>query len=99
MSAFGNKEKKTEQTQVFQEFKVKFNEETKKKFRDWLKKEGNYGRGQFCKELKQFDLDGYFTVIGMGDYIGITCDPMRVKLKEMPTWYFSLDEFENNYSH
>lgn len=71
--------------------KVKFNEETKKKFRTWLKRKDNYGRGRFCEELKQFDLDGYFTVIGMDDEI--IDDPMRVKLKEMPDWYFNLNEF------
>ena len=98
MSAFGNKEKKTEQTQVFQEFKVKFNEKTKNKFRAWLKKEGNYGRKEFCEELKQFDLDGYFTVIGVGND-EIIDGSMSVKLKEMPSWYFDSSEFENNYSH
>lgn len=69
--------------------KVKFNEETKKKFRTWLETKYNCGREQFCKELKQFDLDGYFTVIGNK----IDNDPMRVTLKEMPDWYFDLSEF------
>lgn len=71
--------------------KVKLNEETKNKFRTWLKKKDNCGRKQFCEVLKQFDLDGYFTVIGIGD--GITDDHMRVILKEMPDWYFQSNEF------
>lgn len=71
--------------------KVKFNEETKKKFRTWLKRKDNCGRRRFCEALKQFDLDGYFTVIGMGD--SITGDPMSVILEEMPDWYFHSNEF------
>lgn len=71
--------------------KVKFNEETKKKFRTWLERKDNCGRKQFCEVLKQFDLDGYFTVIDMGDKI--IDDPMRVVLEEMPDWYFNSNEF------
>ena len=70
--------------------KVKFNEETKKKFQTWLKRKDNCGRIQFCEVLKQFDLDGYFTVIGIGDGIG---NGMRIILEEMPDWYFHSNEF------
>lgn len=70
--------------------KVKFNEETKKKFQTWLKEKDNCGRIQFCEELKQFDLDGYFTVIGIDDGIG---DDMRIILEEMRGWYFHSNEF------
>ena len=71
--------------------KVKFNEETKKKFRIWLKRKDNCGRERFCRELKQFDLDGYFTVIGFG--YGIGNDSLRITLEEMPDWYFGSSEF------
>ena len=70
--------------------KIKFNEETKKKFRTWLERKDNCGRKQFCEVLKQFDLDGYFTVIGIAD--GIAND-MRIILEEMPDWYFHSNEF------
>lgn len=69
--------------------KIKFNEETKKKFRTWLKRKDNCGRKRFCEELKQFDLDGYFTVTSND----IDDDLMRVRLKEMPDWYFHVNEF------
>ena len=71
--------------------KVKFNEETKKKFQTWLKGKDNCGRKQFCEMLKQFDVDGYFTVIGIGD--GIIDPRERVILEEIPDWYFSSNEF------
>ena len=70
--------------------KVKLNEETKKKFQTWLKRKDNCGRKQFCEVLKQFDLDGYFTIIGIGDGIG---NDMRIILEEMPDWYFHSNEF------
>lgn len=71
--------------------KVKLNEETKKKFQTWLKRNDNCGRKKFCEVLKQFDLDSYFTVIGIGDEI--MDDPNRVILEEMPDWYFHSNEF------
>lgn len=71
--------------------KVKFNEETKKRFQTWLKGKDYFGRKEFCEKLKQFDLDGYFTVIGVGDEI--IDSSMSVKLKEMPGWYFISSEF------
>ncbi len=71
--------------------KVKFNEETKKKFQTWLERKDNCGRKQFCEVLKQFDLDGYFTVIGIAD--GIGNDSNRVILEEIPDWYFHSNEF------
>ena len=69
--------------------KVKFNEKTKKKFRTWLKRIDNCGRKKFCEVLKQFDIDGYFTVIAEG----IGNDPMRITLAEMPDWYFHSNDF------
>lgn len=65
--------------------KVKFNEETKKKFREWLNDKNYCGREIFCKELKNFDLNGYFTIIRAGE---------SLSLKEMPDWYFDTSEFE-----
>ena len=71
--------------------KVKFNEETKKKFQIWLESKDNRGHELFCREIKQFDLNGYFTVAGIDD--GIGNDSMRIILKELPEWYFGSSEF------
>lgn len=73
--------------------KVRFNEETKNKFREWLNDKDYCGREDFCKELKSFDLDGYFTIIGIEEPF-FSLSNCRVQVKEMPDWYFDTGEFE-----
>lgn len=73
--------------------KVRFNEETKNKFREWLNDKDYCGRKNFCKELKNFDLDGCFTVIRIGEPF-LSLSNCRVTLEEMPDWYFDTGEFE-----